>query len=176
MAKKLRRVAVSRAGGVWLGATHADWTLANIRFGRALDRRIRGCRLKLLVNMAENGQGPTPRTVPPHLCDKGHRYGLGPMPESPTRHPGVIYGPVHAAVLRPAGQVGRLPGAKPDQECLRQGGIGPPCGRLRQFGRFESPHSRGSKTVRSMRARRAGSRRTSMVVIRPLCSVRAAIA
>jgi hypothetical protein len=37
-------------------------------------------------------------------------------------------------------------------------------------------HSRESKTVRSGRARRAGSRRRSMVVIRPLCSVRAPIA
>jgi hypothetical protein len=37
-------------------------------------------------------------------------------------------------------------------------------------------HSRESKSVRSRRARRAGSRRMSMVVIRPLCSVRAAIA
>jgi endoglucanase len=92
MAKKLRRVDVCRAGGVLLNATHADWTLANIRFGRALGRRIRGCRLKLLVNTAENGQGPTPRTVPRHWCDKGQRYGLGPVPESPTRHPGVIYG------------------------------------------------------------------------------------
>jgi hypothetical protein len=82
MAKKLRRVAVSRAGGVLLNATHADWTLANIRFGRVLDRRIRGCRVKLLANTAENGQGSTPRTVPRHWCDKGHRYGLGPMPES----------------------------------------------------------------------------------------------
>jgi endoglucanase len=91
MARKLRRVEVCRVGGVLLNATHADWTIRNIRFGRALDRRL-PCRLRILVNTAENGQGPTPRSVPRHWCDARQRYGLGPPPANPTRHANVIYG------------------------------------------------------------------------------------
>jgi endoglucanase len=91
MAAKLRRVGVCSVGGVLLNATHADWTSRNIGFGRALDRRL-PCELRILVNTAENGQGPTPRSVPRHWCDSRQRYGLGPAPASPTDHANVIYG------------------------------------------------------------------------------------
>jgi endoglucanase len=91
MAAKLRRVGVCSVGGVLLNATHADWTSRNIRFGRALERRL-PCGLRILVNTAENGQGPTPRSVPRHWCDSRQRYGLGPPPASPTGHANVIFG------------------------------------------------------------------------------------
>lgn len=91
MARKLRRVDVCRAGGVLLNATHADWTDRNVRYGRALERLL-PCRLRILVNTAENGQGPNPRTRRRAWCDSGHHYGLGPAPASPTRFPGVAYG------------------------------------------------------------------------------------
>jgi endoglucanase len=91
MARKLRRVDVCRAGGLLLNATHADWTVRNVRYGRALERLLR-CRLRILVNTAENGQGPNPRTRARSWCDSGHQYGLGPDPASPTRYPRVAYG------------------------------------------------------------------------------------
>jgi endoglucanase len=91
MARKLRRVDVCRAGGVLLNATHADWTVRNVRYGRALEQRL-PCRLRILLNTAENGHGPNPRTRPRAWCDSDHHYGLGPAPASPTPYQGVAYG------------------------------------------------------------------------------------
>jgi endoglucanase len=94
MAPKLRRVEVCRVKGVLLNATHADWTHTNIRYGYALDRRL-PCRLRILVNTAENGRGPTPRSVPKHWCDSGQRYGLGPPSAFPWHHRNVLLGYVN---------------------------------------------------------------------------------
>jgi endoglucanase len=91
MARKLRRVDICRAGGVLLNATHADWTVRNVRYGRALERLL-ACRLRILVNTAENGQGPNPRTRARSWCDSEQHYGLGPDPASPTPYPRVAYG------------------------------------------------------------------------------------
>jgi endoglucanase len=94
MAPKLRRVGACRVGGILLNATHADWTNANIRYGHALDRLL-PCHLRILVNTAENGRGPTSRTVPQHWCDRRQRYGLGPPPAFPSGHKDVLFGYVN---------------------------------------------------------------------------------
>ena len=95
MAPKLRRVGVCRVKGILLNATHADWTRASVRYGRDLDRRL-PCRLRILVNTAENGRGPTSRSVPQHWCDSRQRYGLGPPPAFPWhRNRNVLLGYVN---------------------------------------------------------------------------------
>ena len=87
MARKLRRAGVGMARGFMLNATHTDWTLANVRYGRQLSRLVGGKHF--IINTAQNGRGPVHyregrRRI--HVwCNPGLR-GLGPPPSTSTSH------------------------------------------------------------------------------------------
>jgi len=53
---KLRRIGVHKVRGFMLNVTHFDWTAANIRYGRAVSRRLGGKHF--IINTASNGRGP----------------------------------------------------------------------------------------------------------------------
>lgn len=53
---KLRRIGVDKVRGFMLNVTHADWTAANMRYGRAVSRGVGGKHF--IINTASNGRGP----------------------------------------------------------------------------------------------------------------------
>lgn len=89
MARKLRKVGISKVRGFMLNATHADWTRYNIQYGVELSRLVGGKHF--IINTAENGRGPVHYRVANGRritvwCDPGLR-GLGPPPTTDTSHP-----------------------------------------------------------------------------------------
>jgi endoglucanase len=59
MARKLRAVGVEKVRGFMLNVTHYDWTASNIRYGRAISRRVGGKHF--VINTAQNGRGAVHR-------------------------------------------------------------------------------------------------------------------
>ena len=89
---KLRRIGVHKVRGFMLNVTHYDWTAANIRYGRAVSRRLGGKHF--IVNTASNGRGPVHfrrrmggrnRLIPIN-CHPLFR-GTGPTPTTETGDP-----------------------------------------------------------------------------------------
>jgi endoglucanase len=91
-AKQLRYIGVHKVRGFMLNVTHDDWTLANVRHGRAIARLTGGKHF--IVNTATNGRGPVHykrivsrapyrwRRVTVFCHPK--RRGLGPAPTTAT--------------------------------------------------------------------------------------------
>lgn len=93
-AKQLRYIGIHKVRGFMLNVTHDDWTLANIRHGLDISRRVGG--KPFIVNTATNGRGPVHYkrvlsrdpyrwrrvTVFCHPL----RRGLGPPPTTRTHH------------------------------------------------------------------------------------------
>lgn len=82
-ARLLRGVDVSKIQGFFVNGTHFDWTSREIRYARAIARRLGGGP-HYVVNTAVNGRGPlVPRQRVGHgnelLCNPRGR-GLGPKP------------------------------------------------------------------------------------------------
>jgi endoglucanase len=93
-ARLLRGVDVGRIQGFFVNGTHYDWTSREIRYGRAIARRLGG-RAHYVVNTAVNGRGPL---VPRHRVGHGNEIlcnprgrGLGPRPtgDVPARYAGL---------------------------------------------------------------------------------------
>ena len=91
IARLLRRVGVHRIQGFFTNATHQNWTSREIRYGRALMRRL-GWGPHQVVNTATTGRGPlVPRDRVRHgnsfRCNAPGR-GLGPRPttQPPARY------------------------------------------------------------------------------------------
>ena len=88
-AKQLRFIGIAKVRGFMLNVTHHAWTLANIRHGLAISRRVGGKHF--IVNTSVNGRGPIhihggrTRNV---WCNPPRR-GLGPRPTTATAHPKV---------------------------------------------------------------------------------------
>lgn len=87
-ARMLRRIGIARVRGFMLNATHYDWTAANIRYGRAVSRRVGG--KPFVINTAENGRGPVHYTAGNGrrinvYCNPQFR-GLGPSPTTKTHY------------------------------------------------------------------------------------------
>jgi endoglucanase len=85
IARLLRRVKVGRIQGFFTNATHQNWTLREIRYGREVVRRLGG-RPHFVVNTSGNGRGPL---VPRDRMRFGNSFrcnapgrGLGPKPTS----------------------------------------------------------------------------------------------
>jgi len=85
IARLLRRVGVFRIQGFFTNSTHQNWTRKEIRYGRALMRRLGG-RPHHVVNTATNGRGPL---IPKSRLRFGNSFrcnapgrGLGPRPTS----------------------------------------------------------------------------------------------
>ena len=85
IARLLRRVGVFRIQGFFTNSTHQNWTRREIRYGRALVRRLGG-RPHYVVNTAANGRGPL---IPKSRVRFGNSFrcnapgrGLGPKPTS----------------------------------------------------------------------------------------------
>jgi endoglucanase len=83
IATQLRRIRVGRIEGFFTNATHQDWTLREVRYGRELVRRLGGGP-HFVVNTATNGRGPL---RPKDRVLHGNTYhcnppgaGLGPRP------------------------------------------------------------------------------------------------
>jgi endoglucanase len=79
----LKRVGVGRIQGFFTNATHQDWTLREIEYGRQLVKRLGG-RPHYVVNTATNGRGPL---RPSNRVLHGNTFhcnppgaGLGPRP------------------------------------------------------------------------------------------------
>jgi len=79
----LRRIGVGRIQGFFTNATHQDWTLREIEYGRRLVKRLGG-RPHFVVNTATNGRGPL---RPRNRVLQGNTFhcnppgaGLGPRP------------------------------------------------------------------------------------------------
>jgi endoglucanase len=86
MAKKLRRVGISKVRGFMLNATHYDWTRANVAYGLKLSKLVGGKHF--IINTAENGRGPIHQRLPNGRrltvwCNPPNR-GLGPAPTTNT--------------------------------------------------------------------------------------------
>ncbi len=86
---KLRRIGVHKVRGFMLNVTHVDWTAANMRYGRAVSKRLGGKHF--IINTATNGRGPVHfkrrigsrnRTIVIN-CHPLFR-GLGPTPTTQT--------------------------------------------------------------------------------------------
>ena len=89
MAKKLRRVGISKVRGFMLNATHYDWTRANVAYGLKLSKLVGGKHF--IINTAENGRGPIHQRLPNGRrltvwCNPPNR-GLGPAPTTNTSNP-----------------------------------------------------------------------------------------
>ena len=89
-AKQLRAIGISKVRGFMLNVTHYDWTVANIRHGLDISRRIGG--KPFVINTAQNGRGPVSyRSGGRRIniwCNPGLR-GLGTPPTTDTSHPKV---------------------------------------------------------------------------------------
>ena len=79
----LRRIGVGRIQGFFTNATHQDWTLREIEYGRQLVKRLGG-KPHFVVNTATNGRGPL---RPSNRVLHGNTFhcnppgaGLGPRP------------------------------------------------------------------------------------------------
>jgi endoglucanase len=87
-AKQLRIIGIAKVRGFMLNVTHHDWTLANIRHGLAISRRVGGKHF--IVNTSFNGRGPIHLRRGSRLinlwCNPPGR-GLGPEPTTITAHP-----------------------------------------------------------------------------------------
>jgi endoglucanase len=93
-ARLLHLVDVAKIQGFFVNGTHYDWTSREIRYGRAIARRLGG-RTHFVVNTAVNGRGPL---VPRHRVGHGNEIlcnprgrGLGPRPTGtvPARYRGL---------------------------------------------------------------------------------------
>jgi endoglucanase len=109
IAARLRRIGVDRIQGFFTNATHQDWTMREIEYGRRLVRQLGG-RPHYVVNTATNGRGPL---RPKHRVLHGNTFhcnppgaGLGPKPT--TAVPG---GHRHLDALLWIGNPGRSAGA-----------------------------------------------------------------
>ncbi len=85
-ASLLRRAGVAQIQGFFLNSTHFDWTSKEIAWGEKVSRLTGGKHL--VINTAENGQGPLRPRHPAKqgnevLCDPPGR-GLGPLPTANT--------------------------------------------------------------------------------------------
>ena len=91
---KLRRIGVHKVRGFMLNVTHFDWTAANVKYGKAVSRRLGGKHF--IVNTSANGRGPVHfrrriggrnRLIPIN-CHPQFR-GTGPTPTTDTGDPAV---------------------------------------------------------------------------------------
>lgn len=89
IARLLRRVGVDRIQGFFTNSTHQDWTSKEIRYGRALVRRLGG-KPHYVINTAANGRGPL---IPSSRVRFGNSFrcnapgrGLGPKPTAVVPH------------------------------------------------------------------------------------------
>jgi endoglucanase len=85
-ARLLSLAGVRQIQGFFLNSTHFDWTSREIRYGRAISRRLGGKHF--IVSTAANGRGPlVPRSRVRSgnevLCNPSGR-GLGPLPTTNT--------------------------------------------------------------------------------------------
>jgi endoglucanase len=85
-ARLLRRAGVSEIQGFFLNATHFDWTLHEIKYGKEISKLTGGKHF--VINTAQNGQGPLVPKDRVHngnevLCNPPGR-GIGPKPTFDT--------------------------------------------------------------------------------------------
>jgi endoglucanase len=86
MAGYLKQIGVNKIQGFFLGSTHSDWTLNEIKYGQAISRKAGGAHF--VVDTETNGNGPE---VPQHKVGNGNEVlcnpttvGLGPYPTTKT--------------------------------------------------------------------------------------------
>jgi endoglucanase len=86
MASYLKQIGVDKIQGFFLGSTHSDWTLNEIKYGQAISRDTGGAHF--VVDTETNGNGPE---VPAHKVGNGNEVlcnpttvGLGAYPTTHT--------------------------------------------------------------------------------------------
>jgi endoglucanase len=86
MAGYLKQIGVNKIQGFFLGSTHSDWTLNEIKYGQAISRDTGGAHF--VVDTEVNGRGPE---VPVQKVGHGNEVncnptavGLGPKPTTDT--------------------------------------------------------------------------------------------